>query len=55
MMTQLQDASIIFKKTGGLHNAAISDGKNFLNIATKSDVITLLINYTVIVFNDIYR
>lgn len=55
MMTQLQDASIIFKQMGGLHNAAISDGKKFLNIATKSDVITLLINYTVIVFNDIYR
>ena len=54
MMTQLQDASIIFKQTGGLHNAAISDGKNFLNIATKSDVITLLINYTVTAFNDIY-
>ena len=29
MMTQLQDASIIFKQMGGLHNAAISDGKDF--------------------------
>ncbi|EON86913.1 formate dehydrogenase accessory protein [Staphylococcus epidermidis 36-1] len=29
MMTQLQDASIIFKQMGGLHNAAISDGKIF--------------------------
>lgn len=28
-MTQLQDASIIFKQMGGLHNAAISDGKIF--------------------------
>lgn len=55
MMSQLKDASIISKQTGGLHNAAISDGKDFLNIATISDVITLLINYTVIVFNDIYR
>ena len=54
LMTQLQDASIIFKQTGGLHNAAISDGKDFLNIATISDVITLLINYTVTAFNDIY-
>lgn len=29
LMTQLQDASIIFKQTSGLHNAAISDGKDF--------------------------
>ena len=55
MITQLQDASIIFKQMGGLHNAAISDGKDFLNITTISYVITLLINYTVIIFNDIYR
>ena len=29
MMTQLQSASVIFKQTGGLHNAAISDGNTF--------------------------
>lgn len=29
MMTQLQDASIIFKQTDCLHNAAISDVKDF--------------------------
>lgn len=29
MMTQLQSASVIFKQTGGLHNAAISDGGTF--------------------------
>lgn len=29
MMTQLQSASVIFKQTGGLHNAAISDGDTF--------------------------
>ena len=29
MMSQLKDASIISKQTGGLHNAAISDGKDF--------------------------
>ncbi|AVA10482.1 formate dehydrogenase [Staphylococcus epidermidis] len=55
MMTKLQDASIIFKQTDCLHNAAISDVKDFLNITTISYVITLLINYTVIIFNDIYR
>lgn len=29
MMTRLQSASTIFKQTGGLHNAAISDGDTF--------------------------
>ncbi|OIS34928.1 formate dehydrogenase, partial [Staphylococcus cohnii] len=29
MMTRLQSASKIFKQTGGLHNAAISDGETF--------------------------
>jgi len=29
MMTRLQSASKIFKQTGGLHNAAISDGEAF--------------------------
>ena len=29
MMTRLQSASKIFKQTGGLHNAAISDGDTF--------------------------
>lgn len=29
MMTRLQSASEIFKATGGLHNAAISDGEEF--------------------------
>lgn len=29
MMTQLQSVSVIFKQTGGLHNAAISDGNTF--------------------------
>ena len=29
MMTRLQSASTIFKQTGGLHNAAISDGDAF--------------------------
>lgn len=29
MMTQLQSASVIFKQTIGLHNAAISDGNTF--------------------------
>lgn len=29
MMTRLQSASEVFKKTGGLHNAAISDGDTF--------------------------
>lgn len=32
MMTGLQSASTLFKQTGGLHNAAISDGEAFLNI-----------------------
>lgn len=29
MMSQLQNASALFKQTGGLHNGAISDGKTF--------------------------
>ena len=29
MMTGLQTASTLFKQTGGLHNAAISDGDEF--------------------------
>lgn len=29
MMTGLQSASTLFKQTGGLHNAAISDGEAF--------------------------
>ena len=29
MMTRLQTASTLFKRTGGLHNAAISDGEAF--------------------------
>ena len=29
MMTRLQGASTLFKQTGGLHNAAISDGNTF--------------------------
>ncbi|WP_278926315.1 formate dehydrogenase accessory sulfurtransferase FdhD [Staphylococcus auricularis] len=29
MMEKLQSASTVFKQTGGLHNAAISDGKTF--------------------------
>ena len=32
MMTGLQTASTLFKQTGGLHNAAISDGDEFSNI-----------------------
>lgn len=39
---------------GGFYNVVISDGKNFLNIVMKFDVIMFLINYIVIVFNDIY-
>ena len=29
MMSQLQNASALFKQTGGLHNGAISDGQDF--------------------------
>ena len=32
MMTRLQSASHIYQETGGLHNAAISDGLTFLYI-----------------------
>ena len=39
MMTRLQSASTIFKQTGGLHNAAISDGDAFSNIDKILDVI----------------
>ena len=55
MMTQLQSASVIFKQTGGLHNAAISDGNTFLNIDKILDVIMHLISYMVIVYKDIFR
>ena len=55
MMTQLQSASVISKQTGGLHNAAISDGNTFLNIDKILDVIMHLISYMVIVYKDIFR
>ena len=52
LMTQLQDASIIFKQTGGLHNAAISDGKTFEHRHDIGRHLDKL--YTVTAFNDIY-